>query len=33
MWYETSNPTKNYTVEDGKLKFFNRTLDTDRKWT
>ncbi|RJG00017.1 glycoside hydrolase family 16 protein [Noviherbaspirillum saxi] len=39
MWYETSNPTKNYTVEDGKLKiwpqrdasgnFFNRTLDTD----
>ncbi|RJF98361.1 glycoside hydrolase family 16 protein [Noviherbaspirillum saxi] len=39
MWYETSNPTKNYTVEDGKLKiwpqrdasgkFFNRTIDTD----
>ncbi|HYD97135.1 MAG TPA: glycoside hydrolase family 16 protein [Noviherbaspirillum sp.] len=39
MWYETSNPTKNYTVEDGKLKiwpqrdasgkFFNRTVDTD----
>jgi len=39
MWYESSNATKNYTVEDGKLKiwpqrdasgkFFNRTLDTD----
>jgi beta-glucanase (GH16 family) len=39
MWYETSNATKNYAVEDGKLKiwpqrdasgkFFNRTLDTD----
>ncbi len=39
MWYEKSNPTKNYAVEDGKLKiwpqrdasgkFFNRTLDTD----
>jgi beta-glucanase (GH16 family) len=42
MWYETSNPTKNYTVEDGKLKiwpqrdasgnFFNRTIDTDGKY-
>lgn len=39
IWYEESNPTKNYAVEDGKLKiwpqrdatgkFFNRTLDTD----
>lgn len=39
MWYEQSNPTRNYTVEDGMLKiwpqrdasgnFFNRTLDTD----
>ncbi|QDZ27477.1 family 16 glycosylhydrolase [Noviherbaspirillum sp. UKPF54] len=42
MWYEGSNPTKNYAVEDGKLKiwpqrdasgkFFNRTLDTDGKY-
>ena len=42
MWYETSNATKNYTVEDGKLKiwpqrdasgkFFNRTVDTDGKY-
>ncbi|HZW23695.1 glycoside hydrolase family 16 protein [Noviherbaspirillum sp.] len=42
MWYETSNATKNYAVEDGKLKiwpqrdasgnFFNRTLDTDGKY-
>jgi len=42
IWYETSNPTKNYTVEDGKLKiwpqrdasgkFFNRTIDTDGKY-
>jgi len=42
MWYETSNATKNYTVEDGKLKiwpqrdasgkFFNRTIDTDGKY-
>lgn len=42
MWYETSNETKNYAVEDGKLKiwpqrdasgnFFNRTLDTDGKY-
>jgi beta-glucanase (GH16 family) len=42
VWYETSNATKNYTVEDGKLKiwpqrdasgkFFNRTVDTDGKY-
>jgi len=42
IWYETSNPTKNYTVENGLLKiwpqrdasgkFFNRTLDTDGKF-
>ncbi|WP_220807209.1 glycoside hydrolase family 16 protein [Noviherbaspirillum aridicola] len=42
MWYEGSNPTKNYTVEDGMLKiwpqrdasgnFFNRTIDTDGKY-
>lgn len=42
IWYEGSNPTKNYTVEDGKLKiwpqrdasgnFFNRTIDTDGKF-
>jgi beta-glucanase (GH16 family) len=42
MWYETSNATKNFTVEDGKLKiwpqrdgsgkFFNRTVDTDGKY-
>ena len=42
MWYETSNATKNYTVEDGKLKiwpqrdasgkFFNRTIDTDGRY-
>ena len=42
MWYEKSNATKNYAVEDGKLKiwpqrdasgkFFNRTLDTDGKY-
>ena len=42
IWYETPNPTKNYTVENGKLKiwpqrdasgkFFNRTLDTDGKF-
>ncbi|RZI39834.1 glycoside hydrolase family 16 protein [Herbaspirillum sp. HC18] len=42
MWYESSNATKNYTVEDGKLKiwpqkdasgkFFNRTVDTDGKF-
>ncbi len=42
MWYDSSNATKNYTVEDGKLKiwpqrdangnFFNRTVDTDGKF-
>ncbi len=42
VWYETSNATKNYAVEDGKLKiwperdasgnFFNRTVDTDGKY-
>jgi beta-glucanase (GH16 family) len=42
IWYDSSNPTKNYTVEDGKLKiwpqrdasgkFFNRTIDTDGKF-
>ncbi|HYC43183.1 MAG TPA: glycoside hydrolase family 16 protein [Noviherbaspirillum sp.] len=42
IWYEQPNPTKNYTVEDGKLKiwpqrdasgnFFNRTIDTDGKY-
>ena len=42
IWYESSNATKNYTVEDGKLKiwpqrdaagnFFNRTIDTDGKF-
>jgi beta-glucanase (GH16 family) len=42
VWYEVSNPIKNYTVERGMLKiwpertasgkFFNRTIDTDRKW-
>jgi beta-glucanase (GH16 family) len=42
IWYERSNPTKNFAVEDGKLKiwpqrgsngeFFNRTLDTDGKF-
>ena len=42
VWYESPNPTKNYTVEDGKLKiwperdasgrFFNRTIDTDGKY-
>ncbi len=41
-WYEQPNPTRNYAVEDGKLKiwpqrdahgkFFNRTLDTDGKF-
>jgi len=39
IWYEASNPTKNYTVENGALKiwpqrdasgkFFKRTIDTD----
>lgn len=42
VWYESSNPAKNYTVEDGALKiwpqrdasgdFFNRTIDTDGKF-
>ena len=42
IWYEQSNPTQNYAVEDGKLKiwpqrdasgnFFNRTIDTDGKY-
>jgi beta-glucanase (GH16 family) len=42
IWYDSSNATKNYTVEDGKLKiwpqrdangkFFNRTIDTDGKY-
>ena len=42
IWYEGSNPTQNYAVEDGKLKiwpqrdangnFFNRTIDTDGKY-
>ena len=42
IWYESSNGTKNYTVENGALKiwpqrdasgkFFNRTIDTDGKY-
>lgn len=42
IWYEKSNPTRNYAVENGVLKiwpqrdasgqFFNRTLDTDGKF-
>lgn len=42
IWYETSNPTKNYGVSNGSLKiwpqrdasgkFFNRTIDTDGKY-
>jgi beta-glucanase (GH16 family) len=42
IWYEKSNPTKNYAVENGVLKiwpqrdaagnFFNRTIDTDGKF-
>ncbi|MEN3297515.1 MAG: hypothetical protein V7642_6768 [Burkholderiales bacterium] len=42
IWYEASNPTVNYAVEDGRLKiwpqrdqngnFFNRTFDTDGKY-
>ena len=42
IWYEASNPTKNYTVSNGSLKiwpqrdatgkFFNRTIDTDGKY-
>lgn len=43
IWYDTSNPTKNYAVDGGTLKiwperdsygqFFNRTIDTDGKWS
>jgi beta-glucanase (GH16 family) len=43
IWYEGSNATRNYTVENGALKiwpqrdgagnFFNRTIDTDGKYT
>lgn len=43
IWYEGSNATKNYAVENGVLKiwpqrdangqFFNRTLDTDGRYT
>jgi len=43
IWYEKPNPTINYVVEDGLLKiwperdatgrFFNRTIDTDGKYT
>ncbi len=42
IWYEKSNPTRNYAVEHGVLKiwpqrdasgkFFNRTIDTDGKF-
>lgn len=42
IWYESSNATKNYTVENGALKiwpqrdasgnFFNRAIDTDGKY-
>lgn len=42
IWYEASNPTKNYDVSNGTLriwpqrdatgKFFNRTIDTDGKY-
>lgn len=42
IWYEESNPTRNFTVENGLLKiwpqrdgsgkFFNRTLDTDGRF-
>ncbi len=42
IWYEASNATKNYAVSNGSLKiwpqrdasgrFFNRTIDTDRKY-
>ncbi len=42
IWYEASNPTRNYAVRDGVLKiwpqrdasgnFFNRTIDTDGKF-
>jgi beta-glucanase (GH16 family) len=43
IWYDGGNATKNYTVENGALKiwpqrdasgnFFNRTIDTDGKFT
>lgn len=43
IWYETPNPTRNFTVEGGVLKiwpqrdatgrFFNRTLDTDGRFS
>jgi beta-glucanase (GH16 family) len=43
IWYERSNPTKNYSIGNGMLKiwpqrddsgaFFNRTLDTDGKYS
>jgi beta-glucanase (GH16 family) len=43
IWYEASNATKNYAVEDGRLKiwpkrdangdFFNRTIDTDGRFS
>ncbi|TFW00454.1 glycoside hydrolase family 16 protein [Oxalobacteraceae bacterium OM1] len=43
IWYQGSNATKNYTVENGSLKiwpqrdangnFFDRTIDTDGKYT
>jgi beta-glucanase (GH16 family) len=43
IWYESSDPTKNYAVEGGSLKiwpernaagnFVNRTIDTDGKYT
>ncbi|HZI12716.1 MAG TPA: glycoside hydrolase family 16 protein [Myxococcus sp.] len=42
IWYQSSNPTKNYAVKDGVLKiwpqrdaegkFFDRTIDTDGKF-
>lgn len=42
IWYEASNPTRNFAVENGRLKiwpqrdasgnFFNRTIDTDGKF-
>lgn len=43
IWYEASNATRNYAVEEGKLKiwperdasgnFFNRTIDTDGRFS
>ncbi|MEN3293846.1 MAG: hypothetical protein V7642_3099 [Burkholderiales bacterium] len=43
IWYEASNQTKNYAVEEGRLKiwperdasgnFFNRTIDTDGRFS